>query len=776
MADPENRPSTSSQEAAGAAGERPKSDTQPYHDTMTSAPGNDFGFLDPPQGPGELGWLGGYRVLRVLGRGGMGVVFEAEDPQLGRRVALKVPFVETDESYRKRFLREGRLAATLPHEYITAIYQAGQHHDLPFLAMELLRGESLESYLEKHQTLPVAEALRITCEVAQGLQAAHAAGLVHRDVKPANVFLAEPAHGSGPPRVKLLDFGVAREMQPQQGITQLGQIVGSVGYMAPEQLLGSALDGRTDLFALGCLLYRMLFGRLPFNGENTVQMLQAVLNQAPEPTSGTIPPSVQALLDELLQKDPQRRPANAEILVRRLQEIEHELMRPPTVVHGTGLRRLVNAETRTAWGILGGAAVVVAALLIGVIALVQKLSQPTGDTPLSGPPIKVGILYSKSGPLTSTETPVAESTLLAIDEINHSGGVLGRPVEPILADGRSTAQGFAEAAEKLISEEKVVTLFGCWTSSERKAVKEVCEKHDHLLLYPVNYEGLEQSPNIFYVGGGPGQQLIPATGWAVGSLAKHRFYCIGSDYVYSHVANAILRDQFKRLRAECVGEAYVPLSEVRGAEFARIVAKIKASDADAIMSTVDGHDANVAFFHALVEAGVHAEKLPCISFMFFETELRLFDEQDVKGHYAVANYFQSLPGAVNRDFLKRLNAKHPTRVVNDSMEAAYCGVHLWRQAVAEARRVEPPKIRDALRKQKFEGPEGLIRFDPVTQHAIRTARIGIADSNQAFRLVFASPEPLPAEPFPPTRSRAQWEEFLQKLYCGWDNHWERPTP
>ncbi len=742
----------------------------------TSMPSDDFRYLDPPRVPGELGWMGGYRVLRVLGRGGMGVVFEAEDPQLGRRIALKVPHAATDESYRQRFLREGRLAATLPHEHIAAIYQAGQHGGVPFLAMELLRGESLESYLDREKHLSVAEALRITREVAQGLQAAHAAGLVHRDVKPANIFLAAAPHG-GPPRVKILDFGVAREVKPAQAITQHGHIVGSVGYMAPEQLVGGDLDGRTDLFALGCLLYRMLYGRLPFTGDNTVASLHAVLHQEPAPSDVTIPAPVQALLDDLLQKDPDRRPASAALVVRRIEEIERALSRPGTSERGTVLRRLV--ETRPGWGILGGASVVVAAFLIGLLVLADKLRNSPDADPgpaAGGNPITVGILHSLSGPLASTETPVAEITLLAIEEINQAGGVLGRKVEAILEDGRSTPAGFAAAAEKLIQKDQVATLFGCWTSSTRKAVKEVCERHDHLLVYPVNYEGLEQSANIIYVGGGPNQQLIPAAGWVVGMLGKHRFYFVGSDYVYSRASNEILRDRLKALRAEVVGESYVSLQEARGSEFSRIVKKIQASGADVILSTVDGHQANLVFFHALVEADIDAKALPCVSFSFYETELRHLDERDAVGHYAVGNYFQSLPGPVNADFLKRFKAKHPTRVVNDTMEAAYCGVHLWAQAVAEAKSDRPLAIRDALRHQQYEGPEGRIQIDPVTQHALRTARIGRAENNQGFRIVFASPEPMPAEPFPPTRTRAEWEEFLQGLYRGWGNHWEKPSP
>jgi urea transport system substrate-binding protein len=278
-----------------------------------------------------------------------------------------------------------------------------------------------------------------------------------------------------------------------------------------------------------------------------------------------------------------------------------------------------------------------------------------------------------------------------------------------------------------------------------------------------------------YVGGGPNQQLIPAVGWAVGLLGKRRFFLVGSDYVYSHACHAIIRDRLGVLHAEVAGEEYVPLPEVRGAVFDRIAAKVKASGAQAILSTVDGQQANLTFFHALTEAGVTPRDVPCISFSFSEVDLRHLDERDAVGHYAAANYFQSLDTPANKEFLRRFYARHPTRSVSDSMVAAYSGVYLWKQAVEEAGGDRPPAIRAAMRHQKFAAPEGWIQIDPKTQHAIRKARVGVAVSNRAFKVEFESPEPMDPEPFPPTRTRAQWEAFLQKLYRGWGDHWEAPA-
>jgi urea transport system substrate-binding protein len=303
-------------------------------------------------------------------------------------------------------------------------------------------------------------------------------------------------------------------------------------------------------------------------------------------------------------------------------------------------------------------------------------------------------------------------------------------------------------------------------------VSAVCAKHDNLLVYPLNFEGLEESLHVVYVGGGPNQQMIPAVGWAVGLLERRRFFLVGSDNVYAHAANEILKDRLKALRAECVGEAYLSMRGDTGAEAVRAVERIKASKADAILSTVEGLHGNVAFFRALAAAGVKPDAVPCISFAFGEDEMRNLDLKHVVGQCAAFNYCQSLDTPANRAFVQRFQARYPARVINEPMEAAYCALHLWKQAVTRARGDRPAAIRQAFRGQKFEGPEGLLEIDAATQYAKRVARVGRVDGNRAFKIEFVSPAPMPPEPFPPSRPRAQWEAYLQGLYRGWGNRWE----
>jgi serine/threonine protein kinase len=280
-----------------------------------------YDFLAPPQNPDELGRLGPYRVLKVLGAGGMGVVFEAEDAALERRVALKamLPTLAASTSARQRFLREARAAAAIENERIVQIYHVGEDRGVPFLVMPLLKGESLESRINPDRRLPIDEVLRIGREIAEALAAAHERGLIHRDIKPANVWL----EGAGA-HVRLLDFGLARAAETDAPLTQQGSIVGTPAFMAPEQATGGALDRRCDLFSLGCVLYRICTGRLPFEGTSGVSILMAIVGTepaAPLDVFAGVPDPLSRLIMQLLSKKPADRPASAHAVIEALNAI-----------------------------------------------------------------------------------------------------------------------------------------------------------------------------------------------------------------------------------------------------------------------------------------------------------------------------------------------------------------------------------------------------------------------------------------------------------------------
>jgi serine/threonine protein kinase/CubicO group peptidase (beta-lactamase class C family) len=309
--------------------------TTASHSASLLAAGTPLGLLAPPEAPDELGRLAHYRIVRVLGQGGMGVVFQAEDTQLCRPVALKVmqPSAAADPISRDRFLREARATAALEHDHIIAIYQVGQDRGAPYLAMQLLQGMPLDQWLHQWeeastpQSVPLPEVLRIGREIAAGLAAAHARGLVHRDIKPANIWL-ESGRGN---RVKILDFGLARGLSDNVNLTQSGVIVGTPAYMAPEQARGEAVDYRADLFSLGCILYQLCTGQRPFQAPTTIALLLAVVEATPKPVlsfNPRVPPALVDLIVRLLAKQPADRPDSAQAVVETLQAVEQSLNAP----------------------------------------------------------------------------------------------------------------------------------------------------------------------------------------------------------------------------------------------------------------------------------------------------------------------------------------------------------------------------------------------------------------------------------------------------------------
>jgi WD40 repeat protein len=350
-------------------------------------------FLAPAQAGDEIGRLGPYRVLKVLGHGGMGVVFLAEDIQLQRRVALKVmlPTLAASESARQRFIREARAAAAIEHDHIVPIFQVGEDRGIPFLAMPFLQGEPLDVRLVRERLLPLPEVLRIGREIAEGLQAAHERGLVHRDIKPGNVWLEGDRR-----RVKILDFGLARSAADESHLTQQGAIVGTPSYMAPEQATGGRVDQRCDLFSLGCILYRLATGELPFQGTDAIATLLAVSTEqppSPQVRNPRVPRPLSDLIMRLLEKDPAKRPANAQKVVQALQQIDAD---PSVQLQAVTPRR--EPQKRRGVALLAGALAVL--LLLGGTAVWWFLSGGSPTSPATSSPGPVA-----SAPATAKPSP-----------------------------------------------------------------------------------------------------------------------------------------------------------------------------------------------------------------------------------------------------------------------------------------------------------------------------------------------------------------------------------
>lgn len=367
-----------------------------------------------------------------------------------------------------------------------------------------------------------------------------------------------------------------------------------------------------------------------------------------------------------------------------------------------------------------------------------------------------------------SERSVADATLMAIEELNARGGVLGRKLEPVLVDGASQSDQFARLTEQLISHDNVKVIFGCWTSASRRTVVPVLEKHNHLMFYPVQYEGLEQSSSVVYTGAAPNQQLIPAINWCFDKLKARRFFLVGSDYVYPRTANAIARLQITARGGTVVGENYLLLGSQATGPVAR---QAVAARPDVILNTING-DTNLAFFRELRAAGVTPARTPTVSFSLAEDELRHMDSRLMAGDYAAWNYFQSLESPRNRDFVARFQRRYGSdRVTDDPIEAAYVGVYLWAQAATEAGSPEVADVRGAIGGQSYPAPGGPVSVDPATQHTWKRVRIGQIEADGQFKLVWSSQNLVQPEPFPFYRSPSEWAVFLQRLQDGWGGAW-----
>lgn len=369
-----------------------------------------------------------------------------------------------------------------------------------------------------------------------------------------------------------------------------------------------------------------------------------------------------------------------------------------------------------------------------------EAAAPAGET------IKVGILHSLSGTMSISEVSVKDATLLAIEEINAAGGIMGKQIEPIIEDGASDWPTFAEKARKLIQQDQVAVVFGCWTSASRKAVLPVFEELNGLLFYPVQYEGLESSPNIFYTGAEPTQQIIPGVDFLLKELSAKKIYLLGSDYVFPRTANLIIKAQLEAEGAELAGEEYVPLG---GTEFSTIISKIQEAAPDAIFNTLNG-DSNVAFFKQFKDAGYTAETLPVISVSVAEEEVRGIGPENIAGHYTAWNYYQTTDTPENAKFVAAYKAAYgEDRVTADPIEAGYFGVYLWKAMVEKAGSTEVDKVREAAKSGEIEyaAPEGLVKVDPETQHTYKYVRIGQINAEGLIDEVSGGTEPVKPDPF-----------------------------
>lgn len=403
-----------------------------------------------------------------------------------------------------------------------------------------------------------------------------------------------------------------------------------------------------------------------------------------------------------------------------------------------------------------------ALVLAGCVALTACGSKTSDDAAApavescvdtSGDTVKVGLLNSLSGTMAISEKTVNDSLNMAIKEINADGGVLDKQIEVVTEDGASEPNVFAEKSEKLIKSDCVAAVFGGWTSASRKAMLPVFEDNDSLLFYPVQYEGLEASENIFYTGATTNQQIIPALDY-LKEEGIESLYLVGSDYVFPRTANKEIKAYAEANGIEVVGEEYAPLGHT---EFSSIVNKVKSAEADAVFNTLNG-DSNVAFFKQYKNVGLTAEDMPVVSVSIAEEEVGGIGVENLEGQLTAWNYYQTIESPANEKFVEAFKAEYgDDRVTSDPMEAAYASVYLWKGMVEKGESFAVSDIQENADGVSFEAPEGTVTINGDNHHIAKTALIGEIGSDGLIETVWSSDGPIEPDPFLETYD---WAEGL----------------
>lgn len=367
-----------------------------------------------------------------------------------------------------------------------------------------------------------------------------------------------------------------------------------------------------------------------------------------------------------------------------------------------------------------------------------------GSSSGDGDTVKVGLLHSLTGSMAISEKSVRDAEMLAIKEINAAGGVNGKQIEYVEEDGASEPSTFATKAEKLIDSEGVSTIFGCWTSSSRKAVKPIVEEYGSLLWYPVQYEGMESSSNIVYTGAAPNQQIVPAIDYLLDQGYK-KFFLLGSDYVFPRTANMIINAQLEAKGAKAVGEEYADMDQT---DFAAIISKIEAAKPDVIINTLNG-TGNVSFFKQMSEKNYTSKDYMTMSFSIAEEEVATIGADILKGHMVSWNYYQTTDTEKNKEFVKAYkDAYGENRVTSDPAEAAYDAVYLWKAACEKADSFEPEDVIKAVESGEisFDAPEGTVTIQGDNHHLVKPVRIGQVGDDGLINEIYAT-DPVAPDPY-----------------------------
>lgn len=375
-------------------------------------------------------------------------------------------------------------------------------------------------------------------------------------------------------------------------------------------------------------------------------------------------------------------------------------------------------------------------------------------------PIRVGLVFSLTGPRSFKEIPTKKATLMAIDEINRKGGLLGRPILPIIRDGQSKMEIIRQEAEDLIVNEHVQVVFGCGVPNIRPVIKDLFEKYNSLLINPFQYDGLTHSENVIFMGATLNQQVVPTVDYCFKTYGKRLFF-VGSDFINPHIVGLMIRDQVVARQGEMVGEIYIPLESGNVDE---VVAQIVQKQPNAILINILGSD-NYLFFKKLREAGIDPTEMPIFSFNITEANLATTENiSDLVGNFATWNYFQSINTQQNQQFVSDYKHFSDYTFTDNPIEAGYLSVHLWAKAVTEAGNANYESLNFVFDNMRMLAPEGFITMDFEGNSAWKFSRIGKILPDRQFQIVWQSDHPIRPIPYQLYRSQAEWQAIIDEIF------------
>lgn len=401
-----------------------------------------------------------------------------------------------------------------------------------------------------------------------------------------------------------------------------------------------------------------------------------------------------------------------------------------------------------------------ASALAGVSLVAPAALGKSGMAFAAGDTIDVGVLFSQTGGLSIIEKSLADATLMAIDEINASGGVLGKMINPLTEDGASDPKTYNEKISKLIIRDRVPTVFGGYTSASRKAILPVVERRNNVFFYPTFYEGSECSKNVVYTGAVPNQQLSNYIPWIINTLGKKKFFIVGSNYIYPKEMAKVSKILIEQNGGEWVADEYLELGH---SEWGSMVQKIKASGCDVVLSNVVG-DSVVAFYREFGNQGLTHAELPICATVTSEIEIAAMGADYAAGSYTSFPYFQAIGSDGNKSFIERYRAyvNDPNAVTHHALESSYFQVYLWKQAVEAAGEATPQAILEAVKGQEFDAPNGHVTVDPENLHTYLTPRIAQWGSDGQGQIVNEFSAPVRPLPY------VAYGESADNLFCASD--------